>query len=337
MLSFVPRHRRIKPGSASAARLADKPLPPAAETTGPWPGRSVTVGRQELYVRTTPTDNPDAEPALLVHGLGGSATNWTDLAGLLKRELACEAIDLPGFGRSGPSPTKNYSPDAHADAVIGYLEQSGRGPVHLIANSLGGAVAIVAAARRPDLLRSLTLISPAVPDIRIRIHPLRHNPRMALLAVPGLGGLAMRHVAGFPPEKRVKATIALCFADRKRYPKARLDEAVAELKAREDMTWANSAFLRSMRSLAHSQFIRGRKAWTALRAIPVPTLVVWGDTDRLVAPDLAEEVAAAVPDGRLLFLEDVGHTAMMEAPEVVARAVVALVEDARTSAMSAAS
>jgi pimeloyl-ACP methyl ester carboxylesterase len=56
--------------------------------------------------------------------------------------------------------------------------------------------------------------------------------------------------------------------------------------------------------------------------------VLWGDTDRLVAPDLAPYVAAAIPDSRLLVLEHVGHTAMMEVPEITARAVLALVEDA---------
>ncbi|MDT4894589.1 MAG: hypothetical protein QOE97_3624 [Pseudonocardiales bacterium] len=287
----------------------------------------MTVGGQDLYIRATPADSPAAEPALFIHGLGGSASNWTDLAWLVKGRLAVESIDLPGFGRSGPAPHKDYTLRAHADAVIGYLEQSGRGPVHLVANSMGGAVAIVVAAERPDLLRTLTLISPAVPDIRLRAHPLRSDPRMALLVVPGLGGVAMRRVAGFPAEQRVKATIAMCFADRSRYPRARLDEAIEEARGREGVRWANEAFLRSMRGLAHSQFVRGRRAWSQLRMLRLPTLVIWGDTDRLVAPDLAAHVAAAVPGARLLYLEDVGHTAMMEDPTTTARALLALIED----------
>ena len=52
-----------------------------------------------------------------------------------------------------------------------------------------------------------------------------------------------------------------------------------------------------------------------------PTLVVWGDRDRLVSPRLAARTAAAMPRARLLMLPGVGHVAQIEAPETVARAV----------------
>jgi pimeloyl-ACP methyl ester carboxylesterase len=309
--------------------LSDAPLAPRDDTIHMWPGRHVEVGAARVHIRTTPSDNPDAEPALLVHGLGGSAPNWTDFAGVLRNRFAIEAIDLPGHGRSAPAPHNGYSLDAHARVVIAYLEQSGRGPVHLVGNSMGGAVSALIAARRPDLVRTLTLISPALPDNRIRAFSLRNDPRAALVVVPGVGEWALRRFnRRHSPEARVRGTIALCFADPTRYPKERLGEAVAEATARMRMPWAETAFVRSTRGLAASQFVRNRVGWATLREIPVPTLVIWGDKDRLVAPDLAPYVAAAIPDSRLLVLEDVGHTAMMEVPETTARAMLALVEEA---------
>ena len=65
-----------------------------------------------------------------------------------------------------------------------------------------------------------------------------------------------------------------------------------------------------------------------MRRISAPSLVIWGDTDRLVAPDLAPYVAAAIPDSRLKVMERIGHTAMMEDPVTTARMMVALLEDA---------
>lgn len=308
-------------------RLSDVELPDRTQITMS-PGHPIEVAGTRLFVRSTASTVADGEPALFVHGLGGASTNWTDLAGLLRVRLDIEAIDLPGFGRSGPAPRDDYRVEAHARAVIAYLDQRGRGPVHLVGNSMGGAVSIVVASERPDLVRTLTLISPAVPDPKVlRAHALRGDPRMALLVVPGLGGFVMKRVAGIGAEARVRSTIALVFADRRRYPAERLAEAIAEAKDRDSLEWANIAFLRSLRGLARSQFVARRTAWAAMRAIKAPTLVMWGDRDRLVSPELAPLVASTIPDARLLVLDDIGHTAMMEDPETTARAVLGLIEE----------
>lgn len=314
---------------APRARLSGAELPELDPDSPVWPARTVSLGAVELTVRHAEGLVADAEPALLVHGLGGSSNNWTDLAGLLRTRLDVEAIDLPGHGHSGPAPGGDYSQRALTRTVIGYLEQSGRGPVHLVGNSMGGAIALWVASRRPDLVRTLSLVSPAVPDVRrLRAHPLKQDPRMALLVVPGIGGMALRQLGRTAVDVRVRATIALVFADPKRYPATRLAQDVAETTDRTRMPWANAAMLRSTRGLARVQFLQARAAWQAMRAITAPTLVLWGDTDRLVAPDLAGFVAAAIPDSRLLVLEHTGHTAMMEDPITTARAILALLEDA---------
>jgi len=61
-------------------------------------------------------------------------------------------------------------------------------------------------------------------------------------------------------------------------------------------------------------------------ALQQPTLVVWGDRDKLVDPALAPRLAAAIPHARLRVLEGVGHVAMLEAPEPTARAVLGMLE-----------
>ena len=316
--------------TAPEARLSGASLAPL-EDARVWPGRHLQLGDQRIHVRVTPARSADAEPALFVHGLSGSAHNWTDFAAVLRAHLDIEAIDLPGHGRSGPSPGDDYGLRSHADVVIRYLEHSRRGPVHVVGNSMGGAVSILIAARRPDVVRSLTLISPAVPDNRPRLYPLKNDPRMALMAVPVLGESVLRTFnQRYAVEVRVDGTIAVCFADKSRYPEQRRQEAIEEARARDSMPWADRALLRSLRGLVRSNFFASRAAWTAMRAIEAPTLVLWGDTDRLVAPDLAPYVAAAIPQARVRVLEHIGHTAMMEDPVSSARAVVGLLEDVRT-------
>jgi pimeloyl-ACP methyl ester carboxylesterase len=313
---------------APTARLSDAELPSLDDVTTPWPGRSVEVAGHDIFVRTTPATRDDAEPALLVHGLGGAAINWTDFAGLLRDRLAIEAIDLPGFGRSGPAVDNDYSLQAHARTVIAYLELSRRGPVHLVGNSMGGAIVLMVAAQRPDLVRTLTLVSPAVPDLKVRAHVLRSDWRMALLVFPIIGMMALRKLGKSPVEARVKGTIALCFADPSRLSERRYREMVDEAGARAGKAWVDHAMLRSTRGLVRSQFLKNRSGWAAMRTIKAPTLVLWGDEDRLVAADLAPFVAAEIPNARLLVLEHVGHVAMMEDPETSARAELGLLEDA---------
>jgi pimeloyl-ACP methyl ester carboxylesterase len=313
--------------SAPTARLADVELAPL-EGVAMWDGRDVDVAGQRIFVRTTPATSDDAEPALFVHGLAGASINWTDLAALLRNRLAIEALDLPGFARSGPALDGDYSLQSQARTVITYLEQSGRGPVHLVGNSMGGAISLLVAEQRPDLIRTLTLISPAVPDNKLRAHALKSNWRMGLLVVPIIGMIALRKLAKIPVETRVKGTLALCLADPSRLSKARYDDMIAEAKVHAAHSWGDVAVLRSTRGLVRSQFLRNRSGWRGMRDITAPTLVMWGDEDKLVAADLAPYVAAEIPDSRLLVLEHIGHVAMIEDPQTTARAVIALLDDA---------
>jgi pimeloyl-ACP methyl ester carboxylesterase len=282
-----------------------------------------------MYVTSAGAERADAEPALLVHGLGGSTNNWTDFIGLIRTAVDVQSLDLPGFGRSDAPPDRDYSMPGQARRVARYLEQSGRGAVHLVGNSMGGAISLLVAAARPELVRTLTLLDPAVPDVRpLRLHPLRSDWRMGFLVVPAAGEWALRRMGAVPVERRVQATIDLCFADPSRYPRRRFEEDVAEARRLARSPDSATAMLRATRGLVAWQLRHGRRIWAELDRITAPTLVAWGGRDRLVAADLAPLVAGRIPGARLLELPDVGHVPMMEVPEVTARAFLALVEDA---------
>ena len=115
-----------------ARLLPDEALPVFDGLVPPWPGRSVVVDGTRTHLRETPPRSEGAEPAVFVHGLGGSSLNWTDLAYLLADRLDAQAIDLPGFGRSEPA--RRYTVAASAHRVARLIEYAGRGPVHLFGN-----------------------------------------------------------------------------------------------------------------------------------------------------------------------------------------------------------
>ena len=157
-----------------------------------------------LHVRETP--GPDGTPAVYVHGLGGSSLNWTDLAAQLGTRAAGTAVDLPGFGRTRPPAGFDFTPAAHADALLCFL--AGRNePVHLLGNSLGGAIALSVAARRPELVRTLTLVSPAMPDRRPDPRRMA-DIRLALALVPGrIGERARAGLAAVAPRARAEQVV----------------------------------------------------------------------------------------------------------------------------------
>lgn len=311
---LVTRGTALDPASTTVPLADPTTLPVRDPHRPPWPGREVTSGGVRLHVRETP--GPDGVPAVYVHGLSGSATNWTDLAGLLGTRAAGTAVDLPGFGLSRPLASRDYSPAGHADALLCFLAGRGR-PVHLLGNSFGGSVALTVAARRPELVHTLTLVSPAMPDRRP--DPRRvSDPRLLLAMLPRVGTRARAELAAMSPRTRAEQVVRLCFGDPTLAPEHRLAEAAAEIEARGRQEWAREAVDRTGKAMFTSWFRGG--LWGVAARVRAPTLVVWGDRDRLVAPRLARRTAE-LTRGRLLMLPGVGHVAQIEAPDAVARAV----------------
>jgi pimeloyl-ACP methyl ester carboxylesterase len=274
-----------------------------------WPGEPVSVGDHQVYVRSAPGPG---EPALCVHGLAGSSRNWTDLMDLLRPALAADALDLPGFGDSPPRPDRRYDIAALAQTVAALIERRDRGPVHLIGNSLGGAVSVKLAAARPELVKTLTLISPALPDSR----PRTDQVRFALISLPRVGTRLLRRYEALPPEARVADVIANCFSDPALFPPARFAAEVTELARRDTLDYATAALTGSVRALT-AETLR-RTAWRDAARITAPTLVIYGGQDRLVDPRMAGRAAHAFGGARIVVLPRTGHVAHMEHPAQVA-------------------
>ncbi|GGQ57539.1 alpha/beta fold hydrolase [Streptomyces asoensis] len=286
--------------------------------------RSVGLPGVTLSVRSRPPAREGLEPALYVHGLGGSSQNWSALMALLDGVVASEAVDLPGFGDSPPPDDGNYSITAHARAVIRYLDAVDRGPVHLLGNSLGGAVSTRVAAVRPDLVRTLTLVSPALPELRVQ----RTALPTGLVGLPGVAALFTRLTREWTAEQRVRGVTALCYGDPGRVAPDAFRHAVDELERRLQLPYFWDALTRSTRGLLSAYTLGGQHGlWRQAERVLAPTLLVYGGRDQLVGFRMAQRAARTFRDSRLLTLPDAGHVAMMEYPETVATAFRELLAD----------
>ena len=288
-----------------------------ADLPAPWPRDEVVLSNGTLALRSaSPAGDGPHEPALFVHGLGGNATNWTDLMALLRGQVDGVAVDLPGFGWSPPPRDGDYTPRRNAESLAELVEKRFDGrPVHLFGNSMGGAITVQLAARRPDLVRTLTLVSPALPKVGVR----RTNVHLPVIAAPGLGTTLMKRYLTLDAATRAKATIDICFADPASVPLPRMEEAVQEVRRRDALPYVSDAFVQSLRGLMATYLDRTpERPWKLAEGITCPTLLVYGRRDKLVDPIHAH--TKAFPDVRVLVLPHAGHVSQIEQPVLVADA-----------------
>lgn len=300
------------------------PLPalpgPEEPPLPPFPGRLTDVGAYQLNLRRTGAGRgvgKAAERAVYVHGLAGSSLNWTDLMHLLAPRLPGVALDLPGFGLSPAPPDHDYSLQSHTNAVVSLIEAEGGRPVHLFGNSLGGVVSLRVAEQRPELVRTLTLISPALPMYRVKLT----NVHMPLMLLPGMPGVMFRLPPASSPQARADLFIGLCWGDPSSMHPDRRAEWVDEMRRREEFDHTDRAYVDSLRGLA-TGFVPGRNnVWRTVASTTTPALAVFGRKDRLIDWRTSARAEGTFPDARIVVFNDLGHVAQMEAPTRVAALV----------------
>ncbi len=249
---------------------------------------------------------------LLVHGLGGSTTNWMAVAGALARHGRVLAIDLPGFGLSPPA--RDFRLETHRQAVEAYME-SLDGPVTLVGNSTGGLLSEMIASHRPELVRRLVLVAPATP-------PVYPDPRLdwstavrlAIQATPIFGeAWGRRFVRTHTPQQLVRMSMQMITHKPGRVPVSVIEASVDMARVRKALPWTAEATARTASSIAAVYANRPRFV-RMVRAITAPTLVVQGVSDHIVSPSAVEWLCRLRPDWDLAQMPDTGHTPQMDAP-----------------------
>jgi aminoacrylate hydrolase len=218
-------------------------------------------------------DGPgDAETVMLSSGLGGAAGYWTAQIDALRQRYRIVAYDQAGTGRTGGTLATDHSIAAMADEALAVLDASGTAAAHFVGHALGGLVGLALAQRRPDRLRSLTVVNGWA---AAHAHTRRcFEVRLALLKHEG-------------PAAYVKAqSIFLYPADWLAGNEART--AREEAHGLASFQGADNLKPRIGALLAFD-------ARPGLAAIKLPTLIVAARDDVLVPSVMSEELAAGIP------------------------------------------
>lgn len=178
-------------------------------------------------------------------------------------------------------------------------------------------MAVHLAAARPDLVRSLTLISPAMPSRRLR----KGTAHMPVIAIPGVGERLVSRYLELSPERRVEDTVRSVFGDPSRMADERRRLAEEEVRKRDGLPHIADATLSSLRGLISTFFDAGsERPWRLAERVGVPVLAVYGQRDQLVDAKAAHRITRHFADAHVVVLPDSGHVAMMEHPDEVAGA-----------------
>ncbi|MGP3939350.1 alpha/beta fold hydrolase [Streptomyces sp. 6N106] len=239
-------------------------------------------------------DGPrQAPPLLLIHGSGASGGFWGPVVPALARHHHVIRVDLPGCGQSPPA--ASYDVRAQAGQVAALLDGLGVRSVAVAGHSSGGYVATALAEHRPDLVRSIALISSGP-----RLDALLPQPLLfRVLLAPPLGPLLWPRRSDATIRRGISATCAR--------PVEVPDDVVADIRR---ITYPT---LRTMLR-QNSAYIAERSLPERLAPLDVPVLVVFGAADPRWEPSSAHQYDV-VPNARIELLPGVGHVPMYEEPE----------------------
>jgi pimeloyl-ACP methyl ester carboxylesterase len=254
-------------------------------------------------IELTPPDASEMQPLVFVHGLSGSWQNWLEQLPVFAHERRVIALDLPGFGYS-PMPEQKLSISGYARLLDRLLDQLEIDAAAVVGNSMGGFIGAELAIAFPQRVERLVLISAA--GLSTHEHPgskrvlpaMRRGERILMAS----GAWAASKSDAVARHARLRdAALGVVV----RHP-ARLPAALAAEQIRGA---GKPGFLQGLEAVLDYE-IRER-----LGEIACPTLIVWGDHDRLINVRDADVFAELIPNSRKIVFPDTGHMAMLEHPE----------------------
>jgi pimeloyl-ACP methyl ester carboxylesterase len=221
---------------------------------------------------------------------------------VLKDRYRCIAYDHRGQGRSADDAARAIRLETVTEDAAALIEKLGLGPVHFCGLSLGGIVGMRLGIDRPDLIRSLVLLSTTADE---EPYKLKYKSMAAVFRMLGIRPVApavMRALYG-------KTALS--------------DPARAEERQEwmQQLTMNRASIWRAANGVLERECIVGE-----LGKITAPTLVMVGDEDTSTPKALADRIVSAITPAKLIVIPGAGHGATLEQPAIVTAAIGAFLD-----------
>jgi len=236
------------------------------------------------------------EPLMLLHGFGGSKDNFAMVARYLTPHFQVIIPDEFGFGESSRPLDGDYTPPAQAEHLHALTQALGLSRVHVGGNSMGGQIALTYAARYPTEVTSLWLLDSA---------GVWSAPKSEMMKIVEEGG---RNPLLIKSENDFAQVIKFLMSKPPFTPRPMLNVLA---RARLQNLELEQRILKQFSGDSVEKRIAG---------LSTPTMIVWGEKDRVFNVATAEVLHKLMPKSQVVILPDTGHVPMMERPEESAEA-----------------
>ena len=268
-------------------------------------GASLADGRLEpdpifggqIYVQEF--GDPEKESLLLLHGLGdGAIEDWLPLIERLQSRYHILTLDLPGFGRSDAG-DGDYSPTRYAQLLRLLAKRHIGRPFHLAGHSMGAAIALRYAANYPQDIKTLTLV-----DAAGILHRLAYTKYLAPLGLEQLAGREL-------PARSLFSELAGTLLDKAQQRLPVDPEVLLDIPPLRRKMLGNKPAALAAYALVKEDFSG------VPQRIDAPTLIIWGEHDRIAPVRTGQVLDAQIPRSELHIIAGAGHAPISQQPDLV--------------------
>lgn len=220
----------------------------------------------------------EGEPLILLHGLFGALSNFSDLIEYFKSSNKVIVPLLPLFDLD----LLHTSVSGLAKHVAQFIDHKGYDHIHLLGNSLGGHVGLVHVLKHPEKIKSLTLT--------------------------GSSGLFENAMGDSYPKRGDREYI------KNKTAQTFYDPAMATPELVDEVFEITNSRIKVIKIIALAKSAIRNNLGEELNQIKIPTLLIWGNNDTVTPPFVAEEFKKLIPNSELHFIDKCGHAPMMERP-----------------------
>lgn len=256
--------------------------------------KQISVANHDIHYLTGGPEN--APVLLMLHGYAANKDNWVRFAAHFSDRYRILVPDLPGFGDSSRLNEQSYDINSQVERLQAFVDALKLPRFHLLGNSMGGMLSAAYSLEHPDKVLSLGLLNSAgvkEPELSPRSKAWAEGRNILLLEnsedLDRLFALAFNHPPAMPQ-------IAKDYISQKALEQRAFNEKVAK-------------------DLSTQPFELDDK----LAQIQTPSLVIWGDSDRIIDVSSAKVFEQGLPESTVIIMEDTGHLPMLERPKKTAK------------------